>query len=92
LVGTFTSLAKSSSIRSRGGRHLGGYALKHDAYVKLPGRHYFIEIDRGTEFASALSGQMNKYVSAFYGMDGGSFPQVMFLAHDADRVGALSIE
>ena len=64
----------------------GGYALKHDAYVKLPGRHYFIEIDRGTEFASALSGQMNKYVSAFYGMDGGSFPQVLFLAHDADRV------
>jgi hypothetical protein len=54
--------------------------------VKLPGKHYFIEVDRGTEFASALSGQMNKYVSAFYGMDGGSFPQVVFLAHDADRV------
>lgn len=64
----------------------GGYALKPDAYVTVGRRHFFIEVDRGTEFASALSGQMTKYVNAYNGMDGGSFPQVIFLAHDADRV------
>lgn len=63
----------------------GGYALKPDAYVRLDGRHFWIEVDYGTEFASALSGQMNKYVSAFYGMDGGSFPLVLFTCHDEDR-------
>lgn len=64
----------------------GGVALKPDAYVKLGATHFAVEIDRGTEFASALSKQMGDYVRAFYGMDGGSFPQVLFLAHDADRV------
>jgi hypothetical protein len=64
----------------------GGVLLKADAYVKVAGRHFAAEIDRGTEFASALSAQMNKYVAAYHGMDGGSFPQVIFLAHDADRV------
>jgi hypothetical protein len=70
----------------------GGVPLKPDAYVKVGGRHYAIEVDRGTEFASALSGQMNAYVRAFYGMDGGSFPQVLFLAHDSDRVNFIKRE
>lgn len=64
----------------------GGVALKPDAYVKVAGRHYACEVDRGTEFASALSGQMNAYVRAYFGMDGGTFPRVLFLAHDQDRV------
>lgn len=64
----------------------GGVMLKPDAYVKVGGKHFFVEVDRSTEFASALSAQMNAYLKAYMGMDGGSFPQVLFLAHDEDRV------
>jgi hypothetical protein len=64
----------------------GGVKLKPDAYVAVGRWRYFAEVDRGTEYASALSGQMNDYVRAFRGMDGGAFPQVLFLAHDVDRV------
>jgi hypothetical protein len=70
----------------------GGVRLKPNAYVRVGGRHYFVELDRGTEFAAALSGQINKYVSAFYGMDGGSFPQVLWVAHDADRAAFIRRE
>jgi hypothetical protein len=63
----------------------GGVQLKPDAYVKVGKRHYFLELDRHTEYASALSAQMNAYIRAYHGMDGGSFPQVLFVCHSAER-------
>jgi Replication-relaxation len=63
----------------------GGVSLKPDAYIKVGKRHFFAECDRGTEFASALSAQMNAYLRAYYGMDGGSFPQVLFICHSVER-------
>lgn len=63
----------------------GGVALKPDAYVKLVKRHFALELDRGTEFASALSAQMNAYQRAYYGMDGGSFPKVIFVCRTKER-------
>jgi hypothetical protein len=63
----------------------GGVQLKPDAYVKLGTRHFFFEIDRESEYASALSAQMNTYVRAYYGMDGGSFPLVVFTCHTPQR-------
>jgi hypothetical protein len=63
----------------------GGVSLKPDAYIKLGRRHFFLEIDRSSEYASALSAQMNAYLRAYYGMDGGSFPQVLFVCHSPER-------
>jgi hypothetical protein len=63
----------------------GGVQLKPDAYVKVGKRHFFVELDNGTEYASALSAQMNAYLRAYYGMDGGSFPLVLFVCHSPER-------
>jgi hypothetical protein len=63
----------------------GGVNLKPDAYIKVGKRHFFLELDRSTEGAAALSGQMNAYLRAYYGMDGGSFPQVLFVCHSPER-------
>jgi hypothetical protein len=63
----------------------GGVSLKPDAYIKVGKRHFFLELDRDTEYASALSAQMNAYLRAYYGMDGGSFPQVLFACHTPER-------
>jgi hypothetical protein len=63
----------------------GGVNLKPDAYVKVDKRHFFLELDRSTEGAAALSGQMNAYLRAYYGMDGGSFPLVLFVCHSPER-------
>lgn len=63
----------------------GGVQLKPDFYVKIGARHFFGEMDLGTEFASALSAQMNAYQRAYYGMDGGSFPKVLFICHTPER-------
>jgi hypothetical protein len=63
----------------------GAVSLKPDAYIKVGKRHFFLEIDRSTEYASALSAQMNAYLRAYYGMDGGSFPQVLFICHSLER-------
>jgi hypothetical protein len=62
-----------------------GVSLKPDAYVKVGKRIFFVECDLGTEYASALSAQMNAYLRAYYAMDGGSFPQVLFICHSPDR-------
>jgi hypothetical protein len=63
----------------------GGVNLKPDAYIKIGRRHFFYEQDNGTEYASALSAQMNAYLRAYYGMDGGSFPLVVFACHGPER-------
>jgi hypothetical protein len=63
----------------------GGVALKPDAYIKIGKRIFFAEMDEGTEYASALSSQMNAYLRAYYGMDGGSFPLVVFICHSPER-------
>jgi hypothetical protein len=63
----------------------GGVNLKPDAYIKVAKRHFFLELDRSTEGAAALSSQMNAYLRAYNGMDGGSFPQVLFVCHSPER-------
>jgi hypothetical protein len=63
----------------------GGVSLKPEAYIKVGKRHFFAECDLGTEFAAALSAQMNAYLRAYYAIDGGSFPQVVFICHSPDR-------
>jgi hypothetical protein len=63
----------------------GGVKLKPDFYVKVGKRHFFGEVDFETEFASVLSGKMNAYLRAYYGMDGGSFPKVVFICHTSER-------
>jgi hypothetical protein len=63
----------------------GGVNLKPDAYIKVGKRHFFAEIDLSSEYASALSAQMNAYLRAYYGMDGGSFPKVLFVCHSPER-------
>lgn len=70
----------------------GGHKVTPDAYVKVGGYQAFTEIDEGSEAPNVISGKMNRYVDALNGMDGGSFPQVLWLAHSADRVRDLARE
>ena len=63
----------------------GGVSLKPDFYTKIGKRIFFGEVDRATEYAAALSLQMNAYLRAYYGMDGGSFPLVVFICHSPER-------
>jgi hypothetical protein len=64
----------------------GGVSLKPDAYIKVKRRHFFCEIDLSSEYASALSAQMNTYLRAYHSMDGGSFPLVLFICHSSERL------
>jgi hypothetical protein len=79
-------------------KSLGGYRLTPDAYLKLPTAHYLIEVDRGSESPSVISAKMNRYVRAFEGNavseddEPVRFPQVVWLAHDVDRVRTLQRE
>jgi hypothetical protein len=76
----------------------GGYKLTPDAYLRLPKAHYLIEVDRGSESPSVISAKMSRYVRAYEGNAVGEgekpvrFPQVVWLAHDADRVRTLQRE
>lgn len=70
----------------------GGYKVTPDGYVKLPGAHYWIEIDRASESPSVISAKMNRYLTAYRSLDGGVFPQIVWLAHDVDRVRTLERE
>jgi hypothetical protein len=63
----------------------GGVALKPDFYTKIGKRIFFGEVDRATEYAAALSAQMNAYLRAYNGMDGGYFPLVVFICHSPER-------
>lgn len=74
----------------------GGYKITSDAYVKILGPSYdllyFIEVDGGTEAPNVIAAKMGRYVSAMKGLDGGNFPQVVWLAHSEDRVRDLARE
>src|SRR5215217_8764994 len=63
----------------------GGVSLKPDAYIKVGKRHFFLEVDYESEYASALSAKMNTYSRAYHNMDGGSFPQIVFTCHNSER-------
>jgi hypothetical protein len=63
----------------------GGVQLKPDFYAKVGRRHFLGEVDYETEYAGALSAKMNAYLRAYYGMDGGSFPLVLFICHTPER-------
>jgi hypothetical protein len=65
--------------------NVGHMVLKPDAYVDLGRMRFFIEMDRGTEFRSALAQKMRRYIAAFERWDEPTFPQVVFVCHDSDR-------
>lgn len=72
---------------------VGHIELKPDAYVEMVSGEYvdpyFIEVDRGTEFASQLSRKMRHYTSAYnkwdVERDGESFPVVLWIVPDEAR-------
>ena len=45
-----------------------------------------------SEHPAAIAAKMNRYVNAYNRTDGGSFPLVVWLAHDTDRVRTLQRE
>jgi hypothetical protein len=64
-----------------------GQKVTPDAHVKLPGiAQYFIEVDESSESPSVISAKMSNYVRAARSLDGGPFPIVLWVAHDANRV------
>ncbi|GAB3067973.1 replication-relaxation family protein [Pedococcus soli] len=72
---------------------VGQIELKPDAYVEMAGGGYtdpyFIEVDRGSEFASQLSRKMRHYTAAYnrwdVDRDGDTFPVVLWIVPDAQR-------
>lgn len=67
---------------------IGGVLLKPDAFIEINGKHWFVEADFESEFASVLSAKMNKYTSAYLNLDGDEtpiMPQVIFTCHTPDR-------
>jgi Replication-relaxation len=65
--------------------NIGPTQLKPDAYIDV-GRRYFLEMDRGTEFAAKLADKMRRYLAAFRVWDEERFPQVLFVCHDDTRL------
>jgi hypothetical protein len=53
--------------------NVGHMVLKPDAYVDLGRMRFFIEMDRGTEFRSALAQKMRRYIAAFERWDEPTF-------------------
>ncbi len=74
----------------------GGRPVTPDAYVRLPQVHHYVEIDRSSESPSVISTKMSRYVRALHASyvdddkPAATFPQVIWLAHDTDRVRTLS--
>lgn len=68
-----------------GWHEAGGVQLKPDFYLKMSRRHYLGEMDLSTEYASTLSAKMRVYERAYTNMDGGSFPQVLYICHTPER-------
>lgn len=64
---------------------VGHMTLKPDAYVDLGRMRYFLELDRGTEFRSALAQKMRRYYAAYERWEEPTFPLVVWIVHDADR-------
>jgi hypothetical protein len=75
-----------------------GQTVTPDAYVLLNGSQYWVEIDRASESPSVISAKMNRFVGAFKasyvpaGETPVEFPQIIWLAHESDRVRTLSRE
>lgn len=67
----------------------GSHEVTPDAYVRFPGVHYFFEMDEGSEAPFVIAAKMKRYVDALRGLDGGKFPQVIWIAHDPERIRLL---
>jgi hypothetical protein len=65
--------------------NVGPTLLKPDAFIDT-GRRFFLEMDRGTEFRSALQEKLRRYRTAYDVWDEERFPQVLFVCHDEDRL------
>jgi hypothetical protein len=72
----------------------GRLEARPDAYVKIgtlgKRRHYFLEVDRATEWQTQLASKMHRYVMAYDNWQERTFPQVLFIVPDDTR--ARSIE
>lgn len=64
---------------------VGHMVLKPDSYVDLGRMRYWLEVDRGTEYAAQLSQKMNRYVNAYEQWEESTFPLCLWICHDADR-------
>lgn len=67
----------------------GGHKVTPDAYIRTPGAHFFAEIDLDSEAPAVIAEKMKRYVSAYNNMDGGTFPYVIWIAYEPDRVRTL---
>jgi len=69
---------------------VGRVELKPDAYLRIQtvtdAYQYFLEVDRGTEYRSQLSAKMHRYVQAFHQWDEDTFPQVVWIVPDSERL------
>jgi hypothetical protein len=69
---------------------VGRVELKPDAYLRIQtatgAYQYFLEVDRGTEYRSQLSAKMQRYVQAFHQWDEDTFPQVVWIVPDSERL------
>jgi hypothetical protein len=69
---------------------VGNVELKPDAYARVQtgsGTYqYFIEVDRGTEYRPQLATKMRHYVRAFHEWEGDTFPEVVWVVPDDERL------
>jgi hypothetical protein len=76
----------------------GGHAVTPDFYAFVAGGHFWGEVDRSSESPSVIGSKMARYVKAYRGNATESdqpdvvFPQVLWIAHDKDRVRILERE
>ncbi len=70
--------------------NVGHVELKPDATVKTQTPrgtfNAFVEMDRSTEWRSQLAAKMRRYCTAYEKWKGSTFPQVVFIVHDQDRL------
>lgn len=64
---------------------VGHMTLKPDGYLDAGKMRFFLEIDRNTEFRSALAQKMRRYYAAYERWEEPTFPLVVWIVHDTDR-------
>lgn len=79
-------------------REWGGQVVNSDAYVVYRGRHWALELDRGTEWGAAFTAQLTKYIKAYQasfvedGEEPLTFPHVLWITHNPKRLAYIRRE
>ena len=65
---------------------VGHMTLKPDAYLDTGRMRYFIEMDESSQYRSVISQKMRRYASAYERWSEPTFPLVVFVCHDTNRM------